>query len=361
MSNRWERGQSPPYTLTRATTGGTVLSASSSLKSSDTGAAQLSIAGQFVPYLNPSFHQGDGEAAVSGYVTPSGQTLNRTTYNSLFSRLSTTWGVGDGLNTFTLPNINGGASFQAVTSPSVPKPLGTVSSGNFTGHTHTVLVNPDATGSSTYIPNAGTPQGYDPTGTVVYANTSTAYEKPSPNPLPMGQGTNVRMFGTSLATALAVQDAFVLPVGTIIGYIGTSTNWSNTAFPWLLCDGSAYERSSYPALYAVFGTTYGTTTSSNFKVPDLRGRFLYHTTQYSSQYDTMTIDPSSLSSDIYEQMPQHIHSLSTPVSVIGCDTRSKNAMSPYGPAPEVIAPYSSGPGNQLVPANASVLWLVKAS
>jgi microcystin-dependent protein len=40
---------------------------------------------------------------------------------------------------------------------------------------------------------------------------------------------------------------------------------------WLLCDGSSYEQSAYPALYAAIGQTWGGTGSS-FNVPDLRGR-----------------------------------------------------------------------------------------
>ena len=39
---------------------------------------------------------------------------------------------------------------------------------------------------------------------------------------------------------------------------------------WLICNGSGYAVASYPALYAVIGTTYG--TSGGFQVPDLRDR-----------------------------------------------------------------------------------------
>jgi microcystin-dependent protein len=48
---------------------------------------------------------------------------------------------------------------------------------------------------------------------------------------------------------------------------------------WLLCDGSEYPITNYPALYAVIGTMYcpGPCSSVNvFAVPDLRGRTIVH-------------------------------------------------------------------------------------
>lgn len=61
---------------------------------------------------------------------------------------------------------------------------------------------------------------------------------------------------------------FVLP-GTIIhvayGAIPTG---------YLKCDGATYLRSEYPDLFAVIGTIYGSTDSTNFKVPDFQGKFL---------------------------------------------------------------------------------------
>ena len=38
---------------------------------------------------------------------------------------------------------------------------------------------------------------------------------------------------------------------------------------WLLCNGDAFSTSTYSALYAIIGTTFGT-SGSDFKVPDFR-------------------------------------------------------------------------------------------
>ena len=53
-----------------------------------------------------------------------------------------------------------------------------------------------------------------------------------------------------------------IPIGSIFPFAGT-----NVPSGWLLCDGSAFEASAYPALAAAIGGTFGT------NVPDLRDRF----------------------------------------------------------------------------------------
>lgn len=59
------------------------------------------------------------------------------------------------------------------------------------------------------------------------------------------------------------------PVGTLNPYAGTSAPDG-----WLLCDGSDVAQATYPRLYALLGTTYGTASdaTNDFKLPDLRGR-----------------------------------------------------------------------------------------
>lgn len=46
-----------------------------------------------------------------------------------------------------------------------------------------------------------------------------------------------------------------------------------TPFAWLLCDGTAYEQTEYPALYAAIGTLYGSDGAGTFRVPDMRLKF----------------------------------------------------------------------------------------
>ena len=56
---------------------------------------------------------------------------------------------------------------------------------------------------------------------------------------------------------------------------GVVQYYSGTAAPagWLLCDGTAYSRTTYAALFAIIGTGYGAGNgSTTFNVPDFRGR-----------------------------------------------------------------------------------------
>jgi microcystin-dependent protein len=62
-----------------------------------------------------------------------------------------------------------------------------------------------------------------------------------------------------------------VPVGMIVMY------GSVTTIPrgWLLCNGTGYATTTYPALFAVIGTTYG--SSGGFQVPDMRTFVPYYT------------------------------------------------------------------------------------
>ncbi len=60
-----------------------------------------------------------------------------------------------------------------------------------------------------------------------------------------------------------------VPVGTVV-----STALTTAPSGWLICDGSAVSRTTYPDLFAGIGTTYGAgDESTTFNLPDLRQRF----------------------------------------------------------------------------------------
>ena len=74
------------------------------------------------------------------------------------------------------------------------------------------------------------------------------------------------------SSTLVATTAFVasngVPTAAVIAYAGSSAPTG-----WLLCDGSAISRTTYAALFAKIGTTYGTGDgSTTFNLPDLRGR-----------------------------------------------------------------------------------------
>lgn len=72
----------------------------------------------------------------------------------------------------------------------------------------------------------------------------------------------------SVPYALAAPDA--TPPGTVVAYMGTTPPAG-----WLLCDGTAINRTTYAKLYLVLGNSCGYgNNSTTFNLPDFRGMFL---------------------------------------------------------------------------------------
>jgi microcystin-dependent protein len=64
-----------------------------------TASGGLAPSGVVLPYA--------GAAAPAGWLLCAGQAVSRTTYATLFTALSTTYGAGDGTTTFNLPDLRG--------------------------------------------------------------------------------------------------------------------------------------------------------------------------------------------------------------------------------------------------------------
>lgn len=94
--------------------------------------------------------------APSGYLKANGAAVSRTAYASLFAVIGTTFGGGDGVTTFTLPDLRGEFlrgwdDSRGVDSGRV---FGSSQADDFKSHTHEVLVNSGqlgAGGGSNYL------------------------------------------------------------------------------------------------------------------------------------------------------------------------------------------------------------------
>lgn len=65
--------------------------------------------------------------------------------------------------------------------------------------------------------------------------------------------------------------AVLIPAGSMIGWAGATAPTG-----WLTCDGSAISRTTYAALFAVCGTTFGAGDgTTTFNIPNLKNRALY--------------------------------------------------------------------------------------
>jgi len=60
-----------------------------------------------------------------------------------------------------------------------------------------------------------------------------------------------------------------MPTGSVVSFAGAVAPTD-----WLLCDGTIYLNTAFPALAALLGTTYGGVFGTSFGVPDARGRVL---------------------------------------------------------------------------------------
>lgn len=56
--------------------------------------------------------------------------------------------------------------------------------------------------------------------------------------------------------------------------VGQMTPWPGTTAPtgWILCQGQSLLRASYPDLFGVLGTNYGSVDSTHFNLPDMRNK-----------------------------------------------------------------------------------------
>lgn len=87
---------------------------------------------------------------------------------------------------------------------------------------------------------------------------------------------------------------------------------ATTPSGWLTCDGSAVSRTTYAALFAVIGTTYGAGDgSTTFNLPDFRDCFPVGASGTKAIASAGGAETVTLSSG---NLPSHTHTVTIPVS-----------------------------------------------
>ena len=94
-----------------------------------------------------------------------------------------------------------------------------------------------------------------------------------------------------------------LPVGTILYYAGTTNHLPSD---WKLCNGMALSRTTYPELYAFLGTKYGSSHSSDFKVPNLSGNRIRGHSDFSNTHSANNSGANTVTLNS-NHLPQHSH------------------------------------------------------
>lgn len=99
---------------------------------------------------------------------------------------------------------------------------------------------------------------------------------------------------------------------------GTMVQWPGSTPPanWLICDGSAVSRSTYPSLFAAIGTTYGSGDgSTTFNLPNLKGRVAVGRDSSQTEFDTLGETGGAKTHTLtVSEMPSHTHQISVGTS-----------------------------------------------
>lgn len=187
-----------------------------------------------------------------------GSAVSRTTYVDLFNAIGETYGVGDGITTFNLPNLSGRVIIgpgDSGTTGSVAVVLGgtggeakhVLSEAELPSHTHTG-------GVDTYVGSQAT-GGSAPHG-VSAVTGSTGGDQSHENMPPylvLNWYISASTVGGNLTGEIKMLAGADVPPG------------------WLACDGSLISESIYTDLFSKIGYTYGS-GSGTFALPNLSGR-----------------------------------------------------------------------------------------
>jgi len=162
----------------------------------------------------------------------------------------------------------------------------------------------------------------DITGTAWLSRTADASMKVSDKVWAVQQGEVVIAAGR-----LNAIDSFA-PIGTLLSFAGSSAPSG-----WLIADGSAVSRTTYSALFAVCGTTYGAGNgTTTFNLPNLQNRVPVGSGGSYSRggtggASTVTLTTAQLPSHDHGSVADHSHSMSGTADSVGDHSHTVNAAS----------------------------------
>lgn len=236
----------------------------------------------------------------SGYLLEYGTAVSRTTYSDLFAVIGTTYGAGDGSTTFNLPDTKGRVLVNKNSSDSEFNTMGekygekahVMTIAELPAHTH--IQNAHNHGFYSYV-SSSEAAGYGVSGGGGWVNAVivNGYGLGTSGATATNQSTGSDEAETvvqpSIVQKIAIKYTTATASGSSVG-VGTSLSgsWSSAPSGFLVEDGSAVSRSTYAALFAVIGTTYGAGNgSTTFNLPDSRGRVGVNLSPTDSEFDTM--------------------------------------------------------------------------
>jgi microcystin-dependent protein len=99
-------------------------------------------------------------------------------------------------------------------------------------------------------------------------------------------------------------------------------------FGWIICDGRTLDRTLFASLFEVIGTSFGSTNSTNFKLPDFRGRVpgMIGTGATLTARTLGTALGEEVHTLSVNEMPSHNHSGTTGAAGFGTNTQGIAAL-----------------------------------
>jgi hypothetical protein len=341
MSNRFERGKLPPYTIPESFDRlGTRIIGINEIVGGEAPPPYYLPAGTLVWDISAT-----DKTNVGGLLPLDGSAVSRTTYSDLFSAIGVTYGSGNGTTTFNLPSCQD--LYSRVLGPSTGL-RGSYSRASLPSHDHTITT--PATATANRVLKSFTPEG--------------AFRNPGGlNVLSWNTGDGLGQFRAGLNPASSLRltgyitsSTYELQIGQIIYNISTEAINSSTG-KFLPCDGASFNPNVYGELASVLGAT---------SIPNLRGYFpVVRPFTASNRYQTFGSTT----------LPTHSHF--SPVAFTDLlkaglffppsGTRASTYQGPYpGSTPTPFSTtifsstYTLGPGADNRPANVALEFLICA-
>jgi microcystin-dependent protein len=251
-----------------------------------------------------------------------GRALSRSAYPSLFAKIGTTYGAGDGTTTFNLPNITnrfpvgaGGLYANGATGGSADAVV--------VSHTHT-LTDPGHRHSQYAeffnISSVASGALLDRGTAGVGGNTSIATTGITINSAgESGTNKNLPPY-LGLRYIIKINDNGTQRSGEGGGDTSRAGDVKWVAYGsgqfapgWQEANGAAVSRTQYPTLFARIGTTYGAGDgSTTFNLPDLRGRFAVSQTSGATGANRASVNQGNVGGDANAVVVSHNHSITDP-------------------------------------------------
>jgi microcystin-dependent protein len=158
-----------------------------------------------------------------------------------------------------------------------------------------------------------------------------------------------------LANTSGLLDTTFLPSYASIGITGEMRIWTTASPPtgWLVTDGSAISRTTYAALFAVIGTTYGTGDgSTTFNIPDTRAKVIVAYKSGDANFGTLGASVGEATHTLTTpEIPSHSHSFAETFGVFtGGATNAVTAVQSGTPFQNTNTTGGGGAHNNIQPS-----------